>query len=535
MIRVVVTDDEAKVCQLICGLVDWPALDMEVVGVAHNGLEALEMVRTLRPDLMITDIRMPGCDGLELIGQAKRLCENLEFIIISGYRHFEYAQSAIKYGVCDYLLKPIKKAELESTLRKMGDRYRRRTEQLTQEERLKLRLQSDRDKLRAGLFSALLAGRAAWSEMTAERANQDYHFRFGPGVYQVFIVKMDCPYELLYQESFKILSERIGRALRGALTEECHDMELCFERSRAYGVLNYEGDGKQVRRQLRAGLDELLTQTGVFESVRLTIGLGAPVVSLPELERSLASAERAVSQRLLEGSGAVISVYPEPEENAVIDRLLSEFRRSMDTALEVLNRETAAVALQRLGMGALEGLLVGHDLLLLAQNAYRLYLTALIGRGLSAENPDEAHQVFAAQADLCGSGQELFALLADTVLHSVDAIMNDRRQAEKKPIRAAKQYIQENYMRPLTLEEVADQVGFNASYFSTLFKKESGQNFQEYLSEVRMNRAKELLKETNRNVAAICSDVGYSDLKHFTQSFKKFTGLKPNEFRKLYS
>ena len=90
-------------------------------------------------------------------------------------------------------------------------------------------------------------------------------------------------------------------------------------------------------------------------------------------------------------------------------------------------------------------------------------------------------------------------------------------------------------MQPISLEEVADFVGFNASYFSTLFKKESGKNFLEYLSEVRMNRAKELLKQTNFTVANICSQVGYSDLKHFTQSFKKATGLKPNEFRKPYS
>ena len=88
---------------------------------------------------------------------------------------------------------------------------------------------------------------------------------------------------------------------------------------------------------------------------------------------------------------------------------------------------------------------------------------------------------------------------------------------------------------PLTLEEVGGVVGFNASYFSSLFKKETGQNFLEYLSEVRMNRAKELLKETKLPVGEICERVGYADLKYFTKSFKKATGIKPGEFRKLYS
>ena len=98
MMRVVIADDEEKVCLLIQKLVDWTAMDMEIVGVAHNGLEALELIETRRPDLMITDIRMPGCDGIELIRRARQLDPALEFIIVSGYRHFEYAQSALKYG-----------------------------------------------------------------------------------------------------------------------------------------------------------------------------------------------------------------------------------------------------------------------------------------------------------------------------------------------------------------------------------------------------------------------------------------------------
>ena len=109
MIKVLIADDEEKVCQLICNLVDWASFDMQIVGTAANGIEALEKVRSLGPDLMITDIRMPGCDGLELIARAKAENEALEFVIISGYRHFEYAQTAIKSGVGDYLLKPIKK------------------------------------------------------------------------------------------------------------------------------------------------------------------------------------------------------------------------------------------------------------------------------------------------------------------------------------------------------------------------------------------------------------------------------------------
>jgi AraC-like DNA-binding protein len=106
---------------------------------------------------------------------------------------------------------------------------------------------------------------------------------------------------------------------------------------------------------------------------------------------------------------------------------------------------------------------------------------------------------------------------------------------ESRSMRMAKQYINANYAAQITLDKVAAYVGFNPTYFSTLFKKECGQNFLEYLSEVRVTRACDLLRNTNQTVASICKEVGYRDLKHFIGTFKRYAGLKPNEYRKLYS
>ena len=109
MIKVLIVDDEFRVCQLICNLIDWGSLDMQIIGVAHNGIEARELARETVPDLVITDIRMPGCTGLELVEQLREIYRSVSFIIISGYTNFEYTRLAIQYGVSDYLLKPIDK------------------------------------------------------------------------------------------------------------------------------------------------------------------------------------------------------------------------------------------------------------------------------------------------------------------------------------------------------------------------------------------------------------------------------------------
>ena len=157
MIRVIIADDEKLICRLVQALADWDSLGMEVAGTAENGLEALQLVEALEPDILITDIRMPGCDGLELIRRAKELRPQLEVVIISGYAHFEYAQSAIQFGVGNYLLKPIKKEELMDTLRKMKERCEARFDKEEGMAQRHQNSQKDLRRLRSSLVKDLLS------------------------------------------------------------------------------------------------------------------------------------------------------------------------------------------------------------------------------------------------------------------------------------------------------------------------------------------------------------------------------------------
>lgn len=537
MIKVVIADDEIKVCQLISGLIDWKSVGMEIVGVAHNGIEALELIKNLQPDLMITDIRMPGLDGLELVERGKQLKKDIEFIIISGYSHFEYAQSAIKYGVCDYLLKPIKKSELLDTLNRIREKYRMRTEQLSNEEQMKIRMQSDIDKLRSGFFAErLLQTRANQENIQIERCNEDYHFKFQKGYFQIFIVKLDCEYGELFEDGTKVLEDKVAQILKGFLGPECFDMEICFQGSRIYCVLNYDYKNKKtVRKQLKSVLDELVVQKSVFYTVDFTIGLGALAEDINELKYSLKTAESAIEQRLIEGTQKLIESMPalSPSED---DDLLPEFSKNMESALETLDLNAVEASISLLKDKALsKSGASGCHILHLVIDACNIYAVITRNFKFNIQNPQNFIENFSSHADMISSAPALFEYLSNVICGSVKSVIETKKQADLKPIRTAKQYIQQNYMKPIGLKEVSSVVGFNDSYFSSLFKKESGKNFLEYLSEVRMSKAKELLKETNLSIAGICEKVGYSDLKHFTKSFKKYTGLKPNEFRKLYS
>lgn len=189
-LKVMIADDEERICKLIEALIDCDALQMEVAGVAHNGLEACELVKNLRPDILITDIRMPGYSGLELIEKVKESEENLEIIIISGYAHFAYAQTAIKFGVGDYLLKPINKEELTSTLQKLGERIRDRRRLAEDQQRIQQKSEADIRLFRMNLINRLMEG-STWKP-SLEELREKYYLHVEEGVFQGFLIKVDC-------------------------------------------------------------------------------------------------------------------------------------------------------------------------------------------------------------------------------------------------------------------------------------------------------------------------------------------------------
>jgi two-component system response regulator YesN len=537
MLKVIIADDEDKICQLIYKLINWEALDMNVVGIAHNGVEALELIKTFDPDIAITDIRMPGFDGLEFICKAKEFNNHIEFIIISGYQHFEYAQRAIKYGVSDYLLKPIKKDELTGTLGKMKDRYLERAEQLSNEEKLKLNLKNNMDKLRTGFFNGILFQRIKRAkDITVEMINKEYQYAFHIGCFQIIIVKLDGVEQSFYS-NIKFIEEKIIHIIRNNLKEYCFDMESCFEENICYCILNYKpGNKKNIRRQCKAILDEVTSKKEIFENIDITVGLGTVEEDIRMIDNSLKAAIWAYEQRLISGTNRVIEGEIVISNQLADSKLFYEFNKIMTTALERLDKDAVVESIRFLREGLKKRTETsGHEVLQMTKEVCNLFLFTMRNYKFTIEDGETFFEDFNRDVNNYGSINTLFSYLSNTIVLSLEKVIKDKRLMDTKPIREAKQYIQDNYQLSITLEEVSTKIGFNSTYFCSLFKKDTGSTFLEYLSDIRINKAKELLKETNFSIAVICEQVGYSDVKHFTKTFIKHAGLKPNEYRKLYS
>lgn len=526
-LKVMIADDEERICQLIEALIDCDALQMEVVGVAHNGLEACELVESLRPDILITDIRMPGYSGLELIEKVKESEENLEIIIISGYAHFAYAQTAIKFGVGDYLLKPINREELTGTLRKLGEKIRGRRRMEEDQQRIWQKSEADIRLFRMNLLNRLTE-ESTWNP-SLEDLREKYYLHAGEGIFQGFLVKVDCDGEIS-RAGMDLILGKVQGLLENSFRSRCIEFVAGIKGTGCIGFLNYESERtEEIRRIFRDCLNQLESEKGIFGPAMFTAALGSAAKDPGRLPESVSQAALIIEDRLLKGTGKLLERVP--TASAIHEQnILEKYVRQIVHAIEVMSVEESEEAAVQMRQTILEVRDVkGFEVRELIYSAARLFLSQV-----DVKNRAETLKDFEERSSVCGSMDELLARLTALQKEYLEEMSRKREADTVRPIRMAKQYIQNHYSEPITQEEVSGAVGLSAAYFSVLFKKVEGEGFAKYLIGVRMEQAKILLRETNIPVSKICQQVGYNDLKHFTHTFEKTTGVKPTVYRKMY-
>ncbi len=528
MLKVMIADDEERICQLIKALVDWDELHMELVGTAANGIDAAKLVIELQPDILITDIRMPGCDGLELIQKVKESNPSLEIVIISGYAHFSYAQTAIKYGVGDYLLKPINKIELMQTLEKLCAKINKRMEAEMDMKFLRENHEHDQTQTRSSLISKLLED--DMTETSMQTLQQTYDLKVQPGVFQGICIKMDYSIEQINEKAREIVLEKAVDILQGNMKSVCYEVVLSKHADAGYGILNYaQKQQEDIRRLLRDCMNQLTVQKSILGPVDFSIALGQPVKQSELLGKSLRQSVEGVQERILVGPGHLLEKIP--ERTGLKDQnLLEKYSRQMLHAVEVLSVEEGKAAVEILKDAILHTKnICGFEIYDLVLSAGSLFLMQT-----EYKTKKEEELYFRQNCNSCATITDIFACLLKLQNKILGEICEERQNDALRPIRIAKQYIQNHYQDPITLEEVSEVAGLSPSYFSALFKREIGEGFAKYLINIRIEQAKILLRESNASVSEICRQVGYNDLKHFTHTFDKATGLKPGAYRKLY-
>lgn len=512
--KVIVLDDEVKVCKLVCALIDWEKLNLTLCGTAHDGIEGIELIKKQKPDLLITDIRMPGLDGLNLIVQAKALIPDLKIIIISGHRQFDYAQTAIKYGVSDYLLKPINKEELEKTLKKKKKEFVLKNKQNAQIQDLTSSVKKTQQQ--------------ALSENLKNFINsfdlKDIQKIPDTDLYRFIIVKTDSTSDDYSEESLSVIKNKIETQLQRI--DNFKDYILCQNRSYTIILLPYNFESTlHIELNFKKYLPYILELSEIFSNFVFTLALGLEVKCKEQLQFSYNSAMIALNDRLTKKDSKIYTATKIPS-NITFDikeeLLSSAFIQDNEDEIKEYLMKVRTWAQNDINVC----LYILKSLLEASIKLAKIHLD---------ETSYNSCYNNLAKLEFIGTKDKLVEESLSFVKTIYDKYHSIKKDEQTKPIKLALEYLENNYTDPqISLESVATIVGLNPSYFSALLKKDTKNGFVDILQNLRINKAKELLTTTNLNITQISIEIGYRDSKHFSKTFKKSCGLKPVEYRRLY-
>ncbi len=526
MYKVIVVDDETWICKLIRKIVNWEELGFNIVTDAGDGLSALNLIEEHRPDLVITDIRMPSLDGIGLIKTTRELNIDTEFIIISGYSDFEYARNAVKYDAFGYIVKPLDKNELQEILlsvkEKIDKKHQIKTKiEFSESQRLENEIRKIINHVGNGVsiegLNRQFGTNFSDHEFCAAVFKLDFLSRETPGSHQ------DSDHQRFLAGFKETMSEYIDEAV-------CYTDPAGLKSVFIFNYAKREG----LRRGLSQAMAAFRKGKGHNAPIDLTIGIGESVTDIGDIGRSYRTAMHAIYARMVLGTGRIIDAstdLPGSKDVKTIFDLRDEKKLSLhfdvfdtksasEEITNILRRADRELSSNAVAYHTAAISIIGVLFKVMEQKQIRLESTT---KELAEQYIENSL-----------SKARIEAYLNQIVKEFVAVHSESRQEGNDKIIGEIKTYIMDNYMSDIGLNDVAKLVCLNPTYVSEVFKKKTGENFTEFLSDFRINIAKELLQDIRYKIIDVSSMVGYKDSKYFSRLFKKKVGVNPTDYRNLY-
>lgn len=523
---VLLVDDEEEVYRVIMKKLDWENLGFHIAGYAKNGVEALEMAEEMQIDVVMTDIKMPYMDGLTLCKKLKELYQKIKVIIFSGFDEFEYAKEAIKAEVEEYILKPIDANELREVFTRIKINLDKELDEKRNIEKLREYYLESLPVLQENFYTSLVDGRVPGDVI--EKYAKSYQIEL-TGPYYVITV--------LHISTTSSKEEGMDPFLLAVAVKQLAEEQLAGVYDSR--ITTYLGDIIVIT-QLP---DESITRyTDVMDKfckmakrvckAQVTAGIGHVCNSLGQLQLSYQGAKNAVSYRVLYGNTRAISIGEmDPQENAdipweesYIQKILKKIKMGEPEPLQEAIQEFICQ-------------LAGSKMSL---QKYRILIMELITEifRFGANNQINLENIFGQDNDVYSRAMQLESpealkeWLNDNCLKMQKQVVHERQDTTKSFVTKAMEYVREHYAdQDLGIEHICSYLNVSAAYFSTVFKKETGKTFINYLTEYRMEQALDLLLTKNEKTYIIADKVGYSDPNYFSYVFKKQFGMSPSKYK----
>lgn len=532
---IILVDDEEEVRKSIIKQIDWESAGFQVVGDAENGEDALEKIEVLEPDVVLTDIRMPYMDGLTLAEKIRQRYPSTKVVIFSGYDDFEYAQKAIKLNVTEYILKPVNVEELTSILKRIKSNLDEEIEEKRNVSRLRENYRKSLPIIREQFFNDMVHRRLADDLIESKLREYDIPIT---GARKWIIAAIDVEKSddrskktLSLHEEEELIPISVMQIVREKL-KSCCRFSLFQSTAEAGMVVIAALDDDNTTTGLIDVLGDICKETKRILEVPVTIGIGHSVTGLSKIAGSYQSAVEALGYKAVVGSGITIYINDmEPVgsgklefDNSDESDFISAVKFGPDEKIEaVMVRISGKLESARVHYRQQQVYVFGvlNTVIQMIQQ-YDLNLEEILGGELE----------YLSVIDKLQKREEFGEWLLKTARKMNQAINQERDMTTRQVIQQAKQYIMDNYQNPdLSVEMICRHLHMSPAYFSTMFKKETGQAYIAYLTEIRLNKAVELLNKTDDKTYVIASKVGYQEQNYFSYVFKKKFGVSPTKFR----
>ncbi len=538
MYRMMIVDDKDDIIQGIRSMGRWPEIGVEITGWANNGEEALAVMEENKPQIVITDIKMPVMDGLQLTQSIKKRYPEIKVIILSGYDEFQYAQQALKLGAEEYLLKPIRIHQLQEVILRVI--HKLKDEKLKQEEETKVleRLAQSLPLLRDKFLQRLLEEPGSLNEEEVCQRLNFLEVDLYPEYLAVLAVEIDHYNGVIDPNSYRQM-ELLGQnliQLKAEFHREAGKSIIFTDKKERFGWivsvpgLNHLPETNQTVFALAENISILAQEKA---KVTVSIGIGRFYAGFLQLFHSYQEAVEALSHKFLLGANQIIhidDVLPDPKlhfhyplelERELLVSLKAGTRQEgmhlLDSYFEVLDQY--AVCSPKLIKKYLTGLVASISRILLEMNIDELQLTG--------GEEDLLTQI--TQLDTLEKTKPWLGKLIEGI-YLVSSC--EKKHKTQTKMEKAKGYIGEHMADEISLHAVANFIDLSPNYFTTLFKEYTGETFMDYVIRVRIDKAKELLTTGQFKVYEVANTVGYSDARYFSEIFKKWVGMAPAEYIK---
>ena len=524
--KVILVDDEAEVIDMIEKKIHWNDLGFEVAGSATNGVKALELVEKLQPDVVLTDIKMPYMDGLELSRRLNREYPNIYIMLCTGFDEFEYAKEAVHLEIKEYMLKPVNATELSESLTNLKHTLDREREEKLNVKKLNDYFQEVLPKLQSNFFISLIEGRV--EKQDYERFLQAYQVDMKGPLFGCVIFHTS---ENHVPEGMNplLLSMSVEREIKQRLMDQWNCLEFIYMGNT---LLILELDAEDQITQITDACDRFCRWAYRIMGAVVTAGIGTVCDSLYEISLSYERAREAVSYRVLYGTKRAINIGEiVPKEQ--IKPVQSEESR-MQTLFRAI-RIGDSTEIERAAHGEMEKLHKNTE----TMSQYNLATMEIVSGFFKfcTDNSLDFNKISGNMQNIYEKVSQMdessltawIVQMSETISEKLKCARNS---SARRLIVEAQNIVKERYMEAdISLDEVCAVLGVSNSYFSSLFKKEAGKSFISYLTDYRMDIAAEMILNTDEKSYTIAEKVGYLDANYFSYVFKKKFGVSPSKYR----